>query len=86
MTAPPHAGPQEPKAAGTKDVALAGGARVAQQYLAAGLVDEMEIHLVSILLAAGERLFDGVGGDLHGLRLVRTVAAPGVTHLKLTRP
>jgi dihydrofolate reductase len=76
---------QARRAAGGKDVALAGGARAAQQYLAAGLVDEMEINLVPTLLGSGERLFDGVGDDLHGLELVRTVAAPKVTHLKFTR-
>jgi dihydrofolate reductase len=70
-------------AARGRDVALAGGARVAQQYLAADLVDEMEIHLVPVLLGGGERLFEGVGGDLHRLRLVRTVATPKVVHLKL---
>jgi dihydrofolate reductase len=43
------------RAAGGKDVSLAGGARAAQQYLAAGLVDEMEINLVPTLLGAGER-------------------------------
>jgi dihydrofolate reductase len=47
-------------------------------------VDEMELHLVPVLLGAGERLFDGVG-DLHGLRPVRTVAASDVTHLKFAR-
>ncbi len=73
------------RAAGGKDVALAGGARAAQQYLAAGLVDEMEISLVPTLLGSGERLFEGVGDDLHGLELVRTVAAPQVTHLKFAR-
>ncbi len=66
-------------------MSLAGGARAAQQYLAAGLVDEMEIHLVPILLRRGERLLDGLGDDLHGLELVRTVAAPTVTHLKFAR-
>src|SRR6266540_31660 len=66
-------------AAGGKDVSLAGGAKAAQQYLAAGLVDEMEINLVPTLLGGGERLFDGVGDNLHGLELVRTVAAPKVT-------
>jgi dihydrofolate reductase len=72
-------------AAGGRDVALAGGARAAQQYLSAGLVDEMELHLVPMLLGGGERLFDGVK-DLKGLRLVRTVTAPDVTHLKFVRP
>jgi dihydrofolate reductase len=71
--------------AGGLDVALAGGANAAQQYLAAGLVDEMLINLVPILLGGGERLFEGVGTDLAGLRPVRTVATAKVTHLKLAR-
>ena len=70
--------------AGGRDVALAGGADVARQYLSAGLVDEMEIHLVPTLLGKGERPFEGID-DLHGLRLVRTVAAADVTHLKFVR-
>ncbi len=73
------------EAAGGKDVTLAGGAQAAQQYLAAGLVDVMVLNLVPILLGGGERLFDGVGTDLHGLRLVRTVATPQVTHLVFAR-
>jgi dihydrofolate reductase len=73
------------RAADGKDVALAGGAKVANQYLSAGLVDEMELHQVPILLGGGERLFDGVGADLHGLELVRTVATLQVTHLKFAR-
>jgi dihydrofolate reductase len=73
------------RAAADKDVALAGGAKAAQQYLAAGLVDEMEIHLVPTLLGGGERLFERVGDDLHGLALVRTLATPEVTHLKFER-
>ncbi len=75
---------QARRAAGGKDIALSGGARAAQQYLQAGLVDEMQLHLVPTLLAAGERLFDHVE-DLHGLALVETVAAPNVTHLKFAR-
>jgi len=73
------------RAAGGKDVSLAGGAKAAQQYLVASLVDEMEIHLAPTLLGSGERLFDGVGDDLHGLEHVRTIAAPDVTHLKFAR-
>jgi dihydrofolate reductase len=73
------------RAAGSSDVALAGGATVARQFLGAGLVDELDLSLVPILLGAGERLFDGTGDDLHGLELARVVVAPGVTHLKLTR-
>ena len=65
---------QAARAAGGKDVALGGGANLARQYLIAGLVDEMEISLVPTLLGFGERLFDGVGDDLHALALVITCA------------
>ena len=75
---------QARRAADGKDVALAGGAQAAQQYLRAGLVDEMQLHLVPALLGGGERLFDGIG-DLHGMVLVDTVAAPGVVHLRFAR-
>src|SRR5580765_7408403 len=72
------------KAAAGKDIALAGGAKICQQYLVAGLVDEMEINLAPVLLGRGERLFTGVD-DLKGLQLVRTVATPKVVHLKFAR-
>jgi len=68
-------------AAGGKDVSLGGGADAARQYLAAGLVDEMEISLVPLLLGRGERLFDGVAPG-PGLEQVRAVEAPGVTHIR----
>ncbi|MEO5823203.1 MAG: dihydrofolate reductase family protein [Vicinamibacteraceae bacterium] len=77
---------QARRAAGDQDMSLAGGASAVSQYLAANLVDEMEINLVPTLLGSGERLFDGVGDDLHGLALVRTVAMPDVVHLKFARP
>jgi dihydrofolate reductase len=76
---------QARQAADGKDVSLAGGARAAQQYLAAGLVDEMELNVVPTLLGSGDWLFNGIGDDLHGLELVRTVATPKVTHLKFAR-
>lgn len=72
---------QARRAARGKDVALSGGARIAQQYLNAGLVDEMQLHVVPTLLGAGERLFDTVH-DMHGLVLAETVAAQDVIHLK----
>jgi len=72
-------------AAGAKDIALAGGAQAAREYLSAGLVDEMQLHVVPTLLGAGERLFENVA-DLHGLALVETVATPNVVHLKFERP
>ena len=61
-----------------------GGANTANQFLAAGLVDEVQLHLVPILLGGGERLFEGVG-DLGDLKLARTAAAPNVIHVKLAR-
>ena len=72
---------QAREAAGGKDVALSGGANVAQQYLKAGLIDEMQIHVVPVLLGDGARLFDNLGGAEVGLECTRVVEAPGVTHL-----
>jgi dihydrofolate reductase len=76
---------QARRAAGDRDIALSGGANAAQQYLRAGLVDEMEISVVPTLLGDGERLFDGVGPDLHGLEPVRTIGTPAATHIKFAR-
>jgi dihydrofolate reductase len=71
---------QAKEAAGDKDVFISGGADVINQYLAAGAVDEVELHVVPILLGAGERIFEGVGPDLK-LEQLRAVEAPGVAHL-----
>lgn len=68
------------EAAAGKDVSLAGGASVARQYLAAGLLDEIELAVVPLLLGSGERLLDGVGEPR--LEQLRAVEAPGVTHLE----
>jgi dihydrofolate reductase len=76
---------QARRAAGGKDVALSGGAGAAQQYLAAGLLDEMQLSVVPVLLASGTRLFENVGANLHGLEPVHTVGTPKVTHLKFER-
>jgi dihydrofolate reductase len=67
-------------AAGEEDVAIAGGASVVRQYLAAGLLDELYLHIVPIVLGAGERLLDGVGDPI--LQPVKVVASPAVTHIK----
>ena len=71
---------QAREAAGGADVVIAGGAQVIQQYLAAGLVDEMTLSVVPLLLRDGARLFDNLGGNLE-LEQVRAIEAPGVTHL-----
>jgi dihydrofolate reductase len=76
---------QARRAADGKDVALSGGARAAQQYLAAGLLDEMQLSVVPVLLGSGTRLLENVGADLHGLEPVHTVGTPKVTHLKFER-
>jgi dihydrofolate reductase len=68
-------------AAGDKDVFIGGGANVINEYLAAGLLSELELHVVPMLLGGGARLFDGVGPDVK-LEQMRMVEAAGVTHLK----
>ena len=67
-------------AAGDKDVSIAGGASAVQQYLGAGLLDELYLHIVPVVLGAGERLLDGVGDPR--LEPVKVVASPVVTHVK----
>jgi len=68
--------------AGDRDVEISGGADLVQQYLIAGLIDEVEIHFAPVFLGGGVRLFDRPG--LVGLRLERTrvVDSPGVTHVR----
>ena len=72
---------QAREAADGKDVFLGGGADSINQYLAAGLVDEIGLHVAPILLGGGKRLLEGVGPGLK-LEQLRAVEAPGVTHLK----
>jgi dihydrofolate reductase len=67
-------------AAGDKDVAIAGGASAVRQYLAAGALDELYLHIVPIVLGAGERLLEGVGDPT--LEPVRVIASPAVTHVR----
>jgi dihydrofolate reductase len=72
-------------AAGGKDISLGGGANVVQQYLAAGLLDEILVSVVPIFLGGGARLFDNLGKTRPRLRQVETVEAPGVTHIRYAR-
>jgi dihydrofolate reductase len=67
-------------AAGDGDVAIAGGASAVQQYLAAGMLDELYLHIVPIVLGAGERLLEDVGHPT--LEPVDVIASPAVTHVK----
>jgi dihydrofolate reductase len=72
---------QASEATDGKDVTVGGGASAINQYLAAGLVDELEINVVPLMLGGGERLLEDVGSDLK-LEQLRAVEAPGVAHLK----
>jgi dihydrofolate reductase len=68
--------------AGDKNVALGGGADVVQQYLKAGLLDELQIHVVPLLLGGGVSLFGSLGIDQAELEQTRVIASPSVTHLR----
>jgi dihydrofolate reductase len=70
---------QAREAAGEKDVAIGGGAEAAQQYLSAGLVGEVHLHVAPVLLGGGRRLFEGIG-DLE-LEKTQAVDGPRATHL-----
>jgi len=69
-------------AAGDRDVLVAGGADAIQQSLRAGLLDELQIHLVPVLLGDGVRLLDNLGATQAGLALDRVVDSAAVTHLR----
>jgi dihydrofolate reductase len=71
---------QARSAAGEKDIAIAGGADVIQQYLAAGLLDELYLHIVPVLLGGGRRLLENAGDPK--LDPIEVIASPGVTHVK----
>jgi dihydrofolate reductase len=67
-------------AAGDQDVAIAGGASTIRQFLAAGSIDELYLHIVPVILGAGERLLENVGDPT--LEPIKVVASPAVTHVK----
>jgi dihydrofolate reductase len=72
---------QAREAAGGKDVLLSGGAEVVNEYLAAGLLDELQLSVAPVLLGDGARLFEDLGDAKVQLEQVRVVEAPGVAHL-----
>ncbi len=69
-------------AAGEKSVLVAGGANTIQQSLAAGLVDDIQIHVAPVLLGAGVRLFENMDTQHINLEGTRVIASPAVTHLR----
>jgi dihydrofolate reductase len=72
-------------AAGDKDVSIGGGASAAQQYLRAGLLDELVVSIVPVFLGGGARLFDNLPPSTARLRQVEAIDAPGVTHIRYVR-
>lgn len=74
---------QARQSAGHKDVQIAGGAHTVREYLGAGLLDELQPHLVPILLGTGTRLLEGVASTAH-LEVAQVIDAPDVTHLRYT--
>jgi len=72
-------------AADGRDVRLGGGVATIQQYLRAGLVDEMHLAIVPILLGEGERLFDNLDGVSQGYECVELVSSPSVVHARFAR-
>lgn len=71
--------------AGGRDVRIAGGANLIQQYLNAGLVDELEIALAPVMFGGGRRLFENIGDTAPGFKIDKVVDTPSATHLRYVR-
>jgi dihydrofolate reductase len=74
---------QAKAAAGEKAVAVMGGADIGQQFIRAGLVDEISIHLVPVLFGSGTRMFENLGGVHIQLETTSVIETPEATHLRL---
>ena len=72
-------------AANGQDIRLAGGPSTIQQYLRAGLIDDLHVAIAPVILGGGERLFDHLDGGLPGYRCTEMVSSPAAVHLRLTR-
>jgi dihydrofolate reductase len=72
-------------AADGKDVRLGGGVATIQEYLRAGLVDEMHVAIAPVFLGRGERLFDDLGPAVAGYDCIAVAASPSVAHIRLAR-
>jgi dihydrofolate reductase len=82
---PEHALELARKAAGSKDIRIAGGANVIQQYLKLGVIDELEINLAPVLFGSGRRLFENLGETLPQFRIDSVLPGPAATHLRYVR-
>jgi dihydrofolate reductase len=78
-----HSALKQAKAvAGDKDVTIMGGADLGRQFLAAGLVEEVSIHLVPVLFGAGTRMFEGIDAGHVPMQVVDALSTPTATHLR----
>jgi dihydrofolate reductase len=82
---PEHALELAREAAGSRDVRISGGANVVQQYLAMGVVEELEIALAPVLFGRGRRLFENLGETAPKFRIDTVLAGPAATHLRYVR-
>ncbi len=73
---------QAKEAAADKDVLVAGGGSVVQEALRSGILDELQVHVVPLLLGGGVRLFDDALGEVIELEATRVIESPAVTHLR----
>ena len=73
---------QAKRAAAGKDILIGGGASTINQFLAAGLVDEVNISIAPRLLGGGARLFDSLGDPAPRLEQTRVIEGPGVVHVR----
>ena len=73
---------QAQAAAGSATVSVMGGADLGRQYIAAGLVDEIQIHLVPVLFGGGTRMFEGLGDEHIELEPLETIETPAAVHLR----
>ncbi|MFD5075092.1 dihydrofolate reductase family protein [Streptomyces sp. NPDC058371] len=73
------------EAAGGRDVRIGGGPATVQQYLRAGLVDELHLAVVPLLVGRGERLLDNLADGVQGYQVAELVSSPAATHAVLTR-
>ena len=76
---------QAAAAANGLDVHVSGGGSTVRQYLRAGLIDDFEVHVAPILLGAGERLFEDLGGEPRGYECVELVSSPLAAHYRFVR-
>jgi dihydrofolate reductase len=72
-------------AAEGRDVRIGGGATAVQQYMGAGLIDELHVPIVPILLGGGARLFDNLDGGMGDYECVEFVSSPSVAHARIER-